>query len=77
MHFIEDHLVGVADADESRDEGQNGDYSKNNFIVELIASRFALGGLCELVKLLFYSSWAKVFLARDVSLAQAVLESRA
>lgn len=77
MHFIKDHLVGVADADKSRDEGENGDYSEDDFIVELIASRFALAGLCELVELLFYGSRTEVFLARDVSLAQAVLGSRA
>lgn len=77
MHFIEDHLVRVADAHKSRDEGENGDYSKDNLIVELIASRFALGGLCKLVKLFFYSSRTEVFLARNISLAQAVLGSRA
>lgn len=77
MDFIEDHLVGVADADESGDEGKNGDDSKDNLVIELVASGLTLGGLCELVELFFDSRLGEVFLARDVSLTQAILGSRA
>lgn len=77
MDFIEHHLIGVADADKSGDKGENGNDGEDNLVVELITRGCALCGLCELIELLFDSSGSKVFLARDVPLAQAVLGIRA
>lgn len=57
MDFVEDYLIRMADADESSDEGENGNDGEDNLVVELVVRGCALGGLCELVKLLFHSIW--------------------
>lgn len=77
VDFVEDHLIGVANANESGDEGENGDNEEDKFVLDLAASRRGLGGLCKLVEFLFDSSRAKVLLGRDVPLTQAVLGRRA
>lgn len=70
MDFVKDHLVRVADTNESGDEGEHCDNEEDNLVRELAFIGGDIGRLCEL---LFNSSGAEVLLARDVPLAQAVL----
>jgi hypothetical protein len=52
MDLVKDDLIGVADAPESRDEGQDGDDGTGNLVVPLVtgADRL-LAALCVSVEL--------------------------
>jgi hypothetical protein len=36
MHFIEDNLIGMVDAEEASCKGQDGDYAQGEFVVPLM-----------------------------------------
>lgn len=77
MNLVKDDLVGVADANESGDEGGDGDEEEGNLVIELATRGGGVGGFGKLVKFLFNRSCGEVLFARYVPLAQAVLWGRA